>query len=90
MKKTAMQEMIEQIDSIKEFDRKSTIFNLKEIAKNLLGKETQQIIDAHHAGQIEIILLSFSKKVIDGVREAIGNDKEDSEQYYNDTYGEGK
>lgn len=56
MSKTAMMELIEFIDYIKESEGILTSHEIKEKAFELLAKEKEQIVDAHKDGQADLLM----------------------------------
>jgi hypothetical protein len=88
--KTAMQELIEWIESNEIVYNKELILKLKE----LLEKEKEQIIDAHFNGMdklatslSEFLPIKHTMSVIQEIKNG-GDIHEDGEQYYNQTYNQ--
>jgi len=75
--KTAMQELIEELQSINDFKYKGLVI---ELIKNKLEKEKEQIIDAHKIGWEDC--QEYIK--------TIGQTTRKGKRYYNQTYNQNK
>lgn len=92
--KTAVQELIEELEVLEnntismsdKFLIKSIRF--KTIAK--LEKEKEQLIKDYHSGQMSIVDLFKDKLKEIEVYNNMTTDKEDAEEYYNQTYNKNK
>ena len=73
--KTAMQELIEHLNHVKEFN--TMIPGIIKGAENLLQKEKEQIMDAYWQGAEDIVNIDIT----------LG---EQSEKYYNEFYNQNK
>jgi hypothetical protein len=73
--KTAMQELIDWI----ECDNNNNVYDILDMAKELLEKEKEQIIDAHIEGQ----------RVFDNYKHTQWTNDQ-AEEYYNQTYNQNK
>jgi hypothetical protein len=73
--KTAMQELIEHLNHVKEFN--TMIPGIIKGAENLLEKEKEQIMDAYWQGAEDIVNVDMT----------LG---EQSEEYYNEFYNQNK
>lgn len=70
--KTAMQQMIEMIESVRRDEPPTALWNLKKYAQELLATEKDDLIEAWTAGR------EYGCK---------HNDPETGEQYYEQTFG---
>ena len=93
--KTPLETLIEWVETGKA-DGSTPQLNILHKAQSLLDSEKQMIIDAHHAGQIDIVntfieeSLFTSERVKNELIEKTKDDFEDSKQYFETNFSKQK